>query len=134
MKMNVSDFDQMEPDNSTTEIDLDQIIKETYWLEKIIKNSITIFAYSLIFIVSLFGNVLVCYIIFSKRKMRTKTNLLIANLTFSDLLMTLINIPFNLLRLLLDNWIFGGFMCKFLPFVQVTSVYVFIHYDYPLYF
>jgi hypothetical protein len=94
----------------------------SYWKEKITKNTIVIMLYSLIFIVSLFGNILVCYVIFSNRQMKTVINYYIANLTISDIMMTVINIPFSIARQLSDNWPFGFVLCKFVPFVQVNSV------------
>lgn len=47
-----------------------------------------IFFYSIIILVSLTGNLLVCKVTFSNREMRTTTNLLIASLACSDILMT----------------------------------------------
>ena len=116
--------------------------EETYWdfMTKLVNftiNSTTIgddnyyekykgviIAYSIIVIVSVFGNTLVCYVIFRHKKLQTVTNLFITNLAISDLLMTVLNIPFNLIRLLSDNWPFGVFMCQLVPHVQVTSAYV----------
>jgi hypothetical protein len=94
----------------------------TYWRQKMIKNSIIIICYSIIFIISLFGNCLVCYVILSTRQMRTVTNFYIANLTISDIMMTLVNIPFNVMRFLLDDWPFGELLCKCVPFIQAASV------------
>jgi hypothetical protein len=94
----------------------------TYWRQKVIKNSIIIICYSIIFIISLFGNCLVCYVIMSTRQMRTVTNFYIANLTISDIMMTLVNIPFNVMRFLLDDWPFGELLCKCVPFIQTASV------------
>ena len=88
-----------------------------------VKNLFVIFFYSSIFIVSLIGNSLVCCVIFSNRKMLKLINNLIANLAFSDLLMTIIN-PLNIIRILVNNWPFSLLMCKLLPFIQVTSIYV----------
>ncbi len=60
----------------------------------IVKNVAVIVCYSLIIFISLFGNLLVCYVILSKQRLRARTtNILIANLTISDLLMTTLNIP-----------------------------------------
>lgn len=87
-----------------------------------IRNAFIILMYVLIFLVSLLGNFMVCYIIVTNRKLHTFTNCFIANLSVSDLLMTLINLPFGVARLLLDQWPFGSFMCKCLPFIQATSV------------
>jgi len=116
-------------ENSSVEFDWEDFIRKynpqndpTYWRQKIIKNSLIIVSYSIIFLISIFGNSLVCYIIFSTRQLRTVTNYYIANLTVSDLMMTLINIPFTIARLLLDDWPFGELLCKCVPFVQACSV------------
>jgi hypothetical protein len=95
-----------------------------YYSEKAIRNGIIIGFYCSIVLVSLFGNLLVCYVIFKKKRMRTETNILMANLTVSDLMMTVFNIPFNVARILLDEWPFGSLLCMLVPLVQVTSVYV----------
>jgi hypothetical protein len=115
--------------NSSNEFDWETIFSKynphndpTYWRQKMIKNSIIIIFYSIIFIISLFGNCLVCYVIFSTRQMRTVTNFYIANLTISDIMMTLLNIPFNVMRFVLDDWPFGQLLCKCVPFIQTASV------------
>lgn len=82
------------------------------------------FAYALIIITSILGNFLVCYVIIKMRRMHTVTNLFILNLAVSDLLITCLNIPFSLVRLLMDDWPLGSVLCQLLPFVQVTAVYV----------
>ncbi len=62
--------------------------------KNLMKNVAAFVGYSLIIFISLFGNLLVCYVILSKQRLRTRTtNILIANLTISDLLMTTLNIP-----------------------------------------
>jgi hypothetical protein len=128
MTMNFSYFN-LTFENSSDEFDWQTFFSEynlqnnpTYWRQKMIKNSIIIIFYSIIFIISLFGNSLVCYVILSARQMRTVTNFYIANLTISDIMMTLINIPFNIMRFLLDDWPFGELLCKCVPFIQTNSV------------
>ncbi|XP_054164832.1 G-protein coupled receptor 83-like [Oppia nitens] len=92
---------------------------------QLIHDTIVIFCYTIIILLSLVGNLLVVKVIlFGKPKMLTTTNLLIASLAVSDLVMTGFNIPFNVARLLLQSWPFGSFMCVSVPFVQVTCVYV----------
>lgn len=86
------------------------------------RNLLIIAFYSSIVLVSLFGNLLVCYVILKRKRMRISTNLLMTNLAVSDLLMTVINIPFNIARILLNEWPFGSALCVFVPLVQVTSV------------
>lgn len=65
--------------------------------KEFVNNTIIVVAYLLIIAVSLFGNTLVLYIIFSQRQLRVQiTNQLIANLTFSDFLLTTLNIPLTI--------------------------------------
>lgn len=86
------------------------------------RTTLIIAFYFSIVIVSMFGNLLVCYVVFKRKRMRISTNLLMTNLTLSDLLMTVINIPFNIARILLDEWPFGSILCIVVPLIQVTSV------------
>lgn len=113
------------PYNLTTE-DIKDLLNpenyEDYWRQKMTRNVIIICFYCTIVLVSLFGNLLVCYVIFKKKRMRTETNILMANLTVSDVMMTVINIPFNVVRILLDDWPFGSVLCVLVPLMQVTSV------------
>jgi hypothetical protein len=119
-------------DNSTNSTFLTELIKllrekhkKPISTELLLRNILIICSYSLIVIVSLCGNLLVVkVIVFGKRKMCTTTNILIASLAFSDIVMTAFNIPFNVARLLLESWPFGSFLCVSVPFVQVTCVYV----------
>ena len=92
--------------------------------EQTFRNILIISFYTLIVIISLCGNLLVCKIAFTKKKMRTTTNILIASLACSDIVMTAFNIPFNIARLLLPNWPFGSFLCLFVPLIQTSCVYV----------
>ena len=92
--------------------------------DKTLRNVLTITCYSVIVLVSLCGNLLVCKVAFGKRKMHTTTNMLIASLACSDLVMTVFNIPFNVARLLLLDWPFGSVLCFLVPFIQTSCVYV----------
>uniref|UniRef100_A0A6P6XUG0 Neuropeptide Y receptor type 5-like n=1 Tax=Dermatophagoides pteronyssinus TaxID=6956 RepID=A0A6P6XUG0_DERPT len=96
-----------------------------------VNEAAVIIAYSLIVIISLIGNSLVVKIAFSGRwipgrsqRARTTTDVLIGSLSFSDLVMTIFNIPFNLARILLPYWPFGRLLCYGVPFVQTACVYV----------
>lgn len=95
---------------------------ENYPRELKTRNILFIFFYSLVVIVSLFGNLFVCYVILKRKRMRTTTNLLMINLTISDLMMTIINIPFSIFRLLVDSWQLGNTLCILVPLIQSTSV------------
>jgi hypothetical protein len=115
--------------NSSFLIELLKLLREKHKkaisTEELLRNILIICSYSLIVIVSLCGNLLVVkVIVFGKRKLCTTTNILIASLAFSDIVMTAFNIFFNVARLLLESWPFGSFLCVSVPFVQVTCVYV----------
>lgn len=79
--------------------------------------------YTVIFFLGIFGNVLVCYVVYSNKAMQTVTNLFITNLALSDILLCLV-IPFTPLYTFMGKWIFGKYVCHLVPYVQGTSVYV----------
>ena len=106
---------------STEELDFSDLIDSR---GEASRTGVVILAYSAIILVSLFGNLLVCQVVVRNKRLHTVTNTFIANLAVSDVLMTCLNIPFNISRVLLDDWPFGGFMCSVVPYVQVCAVYV----------
>ncbi|CAL8116765.1 unnamed protein product [Orchesella dallaii] len=77
-----------------------------------------------VFVTALVGNALVIYIVFSRLKMRTATNYLIANLAMGDLLMTVSCVPFVYLPVIRLYWPFGTFLCYLLPHAQSVSLLV----------
>ncbi|XP_062951942.1 G-protein coupled receptor 83 isoform X2 [Cynocephalus volans] len=58
--------------------------------------ALLIAAYSGIIVFSLFGNVLVCHVIFKNQRMHSATSLFIVNLAVADIMITLLNTPFTL--------------------------------------
>lgn len=56
------------------------------------------------------------------RRMRTVTNMYIANLAFADVTIALFAIPFQFHAALLQRWDLPAFMCQFCPTVQILSV------------
>lgn len=57
------------------------------------------FMYITIFIIAIFGNGVVCFIICQSSRMQTVTNYFIANLALSDMLMAFFCIPFSFISL-----------------------------------
>lgn len=80
--------------------------------------------YSLIIVVAVGGNVVVCYIVLANRGMRTVTNFFLLNLAFSDITKALICIPFSFVANLLQYWPFGSVMCPFVFYMQAVSVFL----------
>lgn len=80
--------------------------------------------YTVIFILGIFGNVLVCYVVFRNRAMQTVTNLFITNLALSDILLCGLAVPFTPLYTFLGKWVFGKIICHLVPYAQGISVYI----------
>jgi hypothetical protein len=90
-----------------------------------------IIVYTLLSMLTVGGNALVCLIVFHFMGVVTVTNLFIANLALTDLFIGLFCIPIVLISdYLLSDWPFGVFMCKFTSFAQsvfvVCTVYTLI--------
>ncbi len=90
-----------------------------------------VIVYTLLSVLTVGGNALVCFIVFHFMGVITVTNLFIANLAVTDLFIGLFCIPIVLVSdYLLSDWPFGTFMCKFTSFAQsvfvVCTVYTLI--------
>uniref|UniRef100_A0A3Q1GCB1 G protein-coupled receptor 83 n=1 Tax=Acanthochromis polyacanthus TaxID=80966 RepID=A0A3Q1GCB1_9TELE len=81
-------------------------------------------AYSLIIVVSLFGNTLVCHVMIKTNRTQTSTRLFILNLAVADIFITVLNTPFTLVRFMNSTWVFGRTMCHISRFVQYCSLHV----------
>uniref|UniRef100_A0A3B4ZJT0 G protein-coupled receptor 83 n=1 Tax=Stegastes partitus TaxID=144197 RepID=A0A3B4ZJT0_9TELE len=81
-------------------------------------------AYSLIIVVSLFGNTLVCHVVVKNKSTQSSTSLFILNLAVADIFITVLNTPFTLVRFVNSTWVFGRTMCHISRFVQYCSLHV----------
>ncbi|XP_002733613.1 orexin/Hypocretin receptor type 1-like [Saccoglossus kowalevskii] len=80
--------------------------------------------YALVFLMALVGNVLVCFAVLRNQQMRTVTNYYIVNLSFADILVSLICLPVTVTFETTETWYFGDLACKIIPYVQVVSMSV----------
>lgn len=73
------------------------------------------------------GNLIVIFVIFKVKKMRTVTNLYLLNVSIADC-MYLLAIPVNLVTFLSKEWKFNGLVCKFYWFLtfinQFTAIFI----------
>ncbi|XP_047220830.1 probable G-protein coupled receptor 83 [Girardinichthys multiradiatus] len=81
-------------------------------------------AYSLIIVVSLFGNTLVFHVVAKNKRTQSSTSLFILNLAVADIFITVLNTPFTLVRFVHSTWVFGRTMCHISRFVQYCSLHV----------
>ncbi|KYM95529.1 PREDICTED: prolactin-releasing peptide receptor-like [Cyphomyrmex costatus] len=80
--------------------------------------------YIIIFVLGIFGNALVVFVVSRNRQMHTVTNLFITNLALSDVLLCILAVPFTPLYTFLGGWVFGKTLCHLVPYAQSVSVYV----------
>ncbi|KAK0041068.1 cholecystokinin receptor, partial [Biomphalaria pfeifferi] len=88
------------------------------WMQGSRVSYFIIIPYLLIFLLSVVGNVLVILTLVRHKKMRTITNMYLLNLAFSDLLLALFCMPFTLIPMLMQKFIFGSVVCFALRYVQ----------------
>ena len=85
-------------------------------------------AYSLLFVVSIFGNSCLITFVFKVQTLRKTINFLIVSMAISDFLMPLIQIPWKAKELYHDSWLFRGdftnVLCKLNSFLTFVSVLV----------
>ncbi|XP_032412799.1 cholecystokinin receptor-like [Xiphophorus hellerii] len=85
-------------------------------------DSFRILLYSLIFLLSVFGNLLIIVVLMLNKRMRTVTNSFLLSLAVSDLMMAIFCMPFTLIPNILEDFIFGATMCKIVTYLMGVSV------------
>ncbi|XP_005990884.1 G-protein coupled receptor 83-like [Latimeria chalumnae] len=106
------------------DIDFDKDSKYERESQSSTVKALLIVAYSVIIVISLFGNILVCHVVIKNKRMHSATSLFIVNLAVADILITLLNTPFTLVRFVNSTWVFGKLMCHVSRFAQYCSVHV----------
>ncbi|XP_063623189.1 prolactin-releasing peptide receptor-like [Cydia splendana] len=105
-------------------IDEPRVNKTTDLIDFIVVQVAFCILYAIIFILGVFGNVLVCFVVFRNRAMQTVTNLFITNLALSDILLCIFAVPLTPMYTFLGRWVFGRLLCHLMPYAQGTSVYI----------
>jgi hypothetical protein len=81
--------------------------------------------YSILVITSLTSNPLLIYVLLWRRKVQLKIiDIFVANLSLSDLFLTIFNIPLLLIMYFSDKWPFGSFLCQLGSYSTSCSIYV----------
>ncbi|XP_069164482.1 neuropeptide SIFamide receptor isoform X2 [Procambarus clarkii] len=79
-------------------------------------------AYVFVSVMGVIGNSFVVAVVMRAPRMRTVTNVFIANLAVADLLVNIIVMPTTLIGHLLNAWVLGLFVCKAMSYLQGVSV------------
>ncbi len=83
------------------------------------------FAYCLIFVVSMAGNIFIGIIVYKTKTMRKPINFLIVNMAMSDLLFPIFLIPEKITALYVESWLISGplgqALCKVVPYLGNLS-------------
>ena len=69
------------------------------------------------------GNIAMIVIIIKNKLYRNPTFFFLGNLAFSDLLKSMVVLPVSLTNLLIEPWLFGSFLCYFLPMMQFFPIH-----------
>ncbi|XP_074550730.1 cholecystokinin receptor [Halichoeres trimaculatus] len=85
-------------------------------------HTLRILLYSLIFFLSVVGNLLIIVVLTVNKRMRTVTNTFLLSLAVSDLMMAVFCMPFTLIPSILKDFIFGATMCKIVSYLMGISV------------
>jgi hypothetical protein len=78
--------------------------------------------YALLILAGTLLNVLVIGLVVLRRLHHQPTCCLLANLAVAHLLQCLAGLPITLAVMLTSNWVFGKFLCYFLPMLQVSAL------------
>ncbi|XP_067841636.1 cholecystokinin receptor-like [Heptranchias perlo] len=86
--------------------------------------TVRILLYSIIFLLSIFGNTMIILVLILNKRLRTVTNSFLLSLALSDLMVAIFCMPFTLIPNLLGDFIFGEAMCKITAYFMGISVSV----------
>lgn len=85
------------------------------------------FFLSVSMVLALGGNVMVILTILRHRGMRTRTNLLLANLAVADILVAVLDMPIALITIVSGKWIFSDAFCLFNGFTVGLGLMLSVH-------
>lgn len=112
--MSTTGMDGHRFNNTTLPLTTSEELEEQFLATKVIIYVL----YTLIGTLGIAGNVMVCLVVARNSAMHTVTNVFIANLALSDILLCLFAVPFTPLYLISQKWTFGTLLCHLLPFAQ----------------
>ena len=83
--------------------------------------------FSLVMLLSLFGNVLVCLAVYRNPRLRCPSNYYIISLAFSDIFQSLCTMPLSIGMLMTGDWPFGTSACYFAAICKFALVKISVY-------
>ena len=83
--------------------------------------------FAVIIIAGIIGNLLVIYVILSKKKLQTVTNLLLMSLAISDVSFLLVCGGFSVVHYVLSEWPLGDVLCRVIQYLLYVTCYVTVY-------
>ena len=102
-----SENSKVNPENIEEERHIATVVTET-----------TIFA--LVMIISILGNLLVCYAVYRNPRLRNPSNYYIISLALADILQASCSMPFSVAYLATGEWSFGTAACAFIAALKLS--------------
>src|SRR2546422_3539848 len=90
-----------------------------------VEDIVNVFAYLVLFLIAVIGNAMVCYVVIMRRKKGriSAVHIFTANMAISDLLFG-ICFPFQAIKAVVENWVFGDFMCRLDLLIRSLSIHI----------
>ena len=82
-------------------------------LQKIVEGTLT----GLLFIVPFIANGTICTALLQRQRLKSVSNLLLLSLLSANLLLSLCNVPFAIVSIVFDRWVFGDILCEVTGFM-----------------
>lgn len=123
---NCSDYREniLQQNSSACRLNLTSHVKTTPEVPKYIQIASTIF-FSFIFLLGVFGNLLVILVVCLNRNMKTSVNIYLINLCIADILVLTVCMPPVLVEVYArDVWYFGKTMCKYFVYKRIRAQYI----------
>lgn len=119
---------EMSFDNSSLSINATTAESHQAMADDLLEQPIIQFVFSVfyivIFLLGMFGNILVCFVVARQKTMRTVTNWFITNLALADILLCLFCVTLTPTYTFLGRWVFGKMLCHTMAFLQCCCVYL----------
>ena len=89
-----------------------------------VDNIVSIVAYSVLFVISACGNLLVFITLFRNRKRKSRVNLFIMHLSVADMFVTFVMIPMEIGWHATVAWVAGDVACRLFMFLRTFGFYL----------